>query len=60
MNKLFDMIGGSETGAIIAASLAIPDENNPTMAKNLAKVSLKWFEDNGDILYHDQKMPVLL
>jgi len=40
MNKLFDMIAGSESGAIIAASLAIPDENDPTKAKYFAKESL--------------------
>ena len=28
MTELFDMISGSETGAIIASALVIPDENN--------------------------------
>lgn len=54
------MISGSESGAIIAASLAIPDKDDPKKAKNLAKVSLKWFEDNGDFLFHDKKMSVFL
>lgn len=53
------MIAGSESGAIIAASLAIPDDSpgaDPTRAKFFAKDILKWFEANVDELYHDKKM----
>ena len=36
-SELFDLIAGSSTGAILAGSLTIADENDPTQAKYSAK-----------------------
>jgi hypothetical protein len=64
MPELFDMIGGSETGAIIASSLVIKNEDPLTkdlqINANFAEKSTNWFKENVDILYHDNHMPVVL
>lgn len=64
MPELFDMVAGSETGAIIASSLVVKNENPKTKSiqenANFADKSVNWFEKNVDILYHDNKMPMLL
>ena len=64
MPELFDMIAGSETGAIIAGSLVVKNTNSKTMATqanaNFAEKSIKWFESETDILYHDGHMPMVL
>lgn len=61
ISEMFDMVAGSETGAIIATTLAVKNVNETTKeykfpAKNFANVPLKWFEDNVDTLYKDRKM----
>ena len=57
MSKLFDMIAGSETGAIIAASISVPDPENPDQPRYFANRSVKWFEEHTDTLYRDNYMP---
>jgi len=58
MPELFDMIAGSETGAIIATSLVLPSDSDPKKPKYYASESLKWFRENVDVLYRDQQMPL--
>ena len=57
MPELFDMIAGSETGAIIASSLVVPNTDAATKAtqpnKHWATESVKYFMDNTDELYKD-------
>jgi len=60
MPELFDMIAGSETGAIIATSLVIPNKDVAEAKagqKNqyFASESMKWFQDNTDTLYHNSE-----
>lgn len=64
MPELFDMISGSETGAIIASSLILPntDEATKTIQKNkyFANKSVEWFEKHVDVLYRDSQMNIYL
>jgi len=64
MPEIFDLVAGSETGAIIASSLVIKNEDpktkNEQINANFADKSKEWFEENVDILYHDNHMPVVL
>ena len=64
MHELFDMIAGSETGAIIASSLVLPNTNATTSSiqKNeyFADTSKQWFKDHVDTMYHDTNIPILL
>ena len=57
MPELFDMIAGSETGAIIASTLLIKNEDPKTMAsqpnKYFVNKSKEYFIDNVDFLYKD-------
>ena len=55
---MFDMIAGSETGAIIAASLAVKNKDPKIDRKNAhwADKSLKFFMDYSDELYRDAFM----
>ena len=52
---MFDMIAGSETGAIIAASLVVPEESGSKLNKFYGDTAVKYFEDNIDKLYVDSK-----
>ena len=54
MTELFDMISGSETGAIIATSLVIPQDDDPTKNKYFSTEAVKFFNKNLDILYKDK------
>lgn len=58
MPELFDMIAGSETGAIIASSLLIKNDNPATMDiqpnKHFVDRSMQYFVNNVDYLYKDQ------
>jgi len=47
------MIAGSETGAIIAATLVTPKEPGSSEPKYTAARAVKFFEDNIDVLYID-------
>ena len=60
MHELFDFIAGSETGGIIASTLVIPNDDESSLQKNkyFATKSLKFFEDNVDKIWVDQKVPV--
>jgi len=56
MSELFDMIAGSETGAIIGATLVLKNEaGNYTQQKNkyFADRAVQFFLDHGDSLYMD-------
>jgi hypothetical protein len=61
MPELFDMIAGSETGAVIATSLVLPNDDEATKAtqpnKYFATTAKEFFEKNSDVLYHDRQMP---
>lgn len=52
---MFDMIVGSETGAIIAASLVVPDASGSKVNKYNASRAVEFFETNVDKLYVDSK-----
>jgi len=52
---MFDMIVGSETGAIIATSLVVPEEKGSKVNKYFADEAVKFFETNLDKLYIDSK-----
>ena len=60
MPELFDMIAGSETGAIIATSLVLPSDGDSKKPKYYATESLKWFRENVDVLYVDKQMSAWL
>lgn len=53
MNELFDMVAGSETGAIIAATIAQPASAGSQKAKYPAKMATDFFERNLDKMYVD-------
>ena len=53
---MFDMIVGSETGAIIATSLVVPKEKGSKLNKYYGDEAVKFFQDNIDTLYIDTKM----
>ena len=59
MAELFDMIAGSETGAIIASTLALKNNNANSKQKNkfFADKAVSFFDRNQDSLYMDSKMP---
>lgn len=52
---MFDMIVGSETGAIIATTLVVPDKKGSTLNKFYANRTVEFFEKNIDKLYIDSK-----
>jgi len=56
MNELFDMIAGSETGAIIAATLAQAKDGSSTEPKYYVETAGKFFKDNVDTLYADGEL----
>lgn len=63
MTELFDMIAGSETGAIIATTLVIPNDDlsNPTRKnKFYSERAIEFFRRNLSNLYHDSSMPSVL
>jgi patatin-like phospholipase/acyl hydrolase len=62
MTELFDLIAGSETGAIIASTLVLPNDDKTSTQKNkyFASTSQEWFKANVDTLYKDRQMPVIL
>ena len=64
MPELFDMIAGSETGAIIASTLVVKNDDSATMDvqpnKYFARNSMEYFVNNVDFLYKDSSMPLVL
>lgn len=63
MPELFDMISGSESGAIIGSSLMIPNDNktpdsngNIQINKYFASTSSNFYEDKAAELYIDQHL----
>lgn len=62
MSELFDYIAGSETGAIIGATLLLKNDDPETLAKGqqnkyFADKTIDWFEENIETLYRDSQMP---
>ena len=53
MPELFDMISGSETGAMIASTLVVAstDPKSQRINKYFANETAKFFYDNSDTLY---------
>lgn len=64
MTELFDLIAGSETGAIIASTLVLANDDAATKDtqknKYFASTSQQWFKANVDTLYKDRQMPAFL
>jgi hypothetical protein len=64
MTELFDVIAGSETGAIIAATLVVPNDDPETKDKVKYKYdsrkAIEFFDTNVDVLYTDYKMPIFV
>ena len=58
LHKLFDMVAGSETGAIIAAILAQPKEAGSQEAKWNAADAMQYFQDNTNTFYRNSKLAV--
>lgn len=60
MTELFDMVAGSETGAIIATNLVLPNDDADTKAeqknKYFADHSVAFFKENADV-YRDKQVP---
>lgn len=64
MTELFDIIAGSETGAIIAATLVIPNDDPETKDtikyKYDSRKAIEFFDDYVDVIYTDYKMPIIV
>lgn len=64
MPELFDMISGSETGAMIGSTLVIPNDDPKTSSfqinKYFANTMSDFFYDNTSSIYVDQNMPLWL
>lgn len=61
MPELFDLISGSETGAIIATTINLPNKDAASLAKGqknqfFADKAVSFFENNVDTLYRDSQM----
>lgn len=63
MPELFDMIAGSETGAMIGSALVVPNldpaTNKTQINKFWASDLSEYFKNNASHLYVDQQMPFL-
>jgi len=59
MYELFDMLAGSETGAIIASTLVVPNDDPKSKQRNKhwSTKSSSFFKENVDILYQESNMP---
>lgn len=53
MSELFDMVAGSETGAIIASTLAQAKASGSKEPKYNAQTATDFFERNVDVMYVD-------
>jgi len=64
MTELFDIIAGSETGAIIAATLVVPNDDPETKDtrkyKYDSRKAIEFFTNNVDVIYTDYKMPIFV
>ena len=60
MPELFELIAGSETGAIIATMINLPNDNTTSAQKNkyFANNATDWFDKYEVKLYHNPKLPV--
>lgn len=58
MHELFDMVTGSETGAIIASTLVMPNDDTKSDQKNkyFASTASQWFRDNQHSLYQNAEI----
>lgn len=62
MTELFDMISGSETGAIIATIINLPLKDGEKLdegqkVRYFANKTVEFFEEHVDSLYRDKSMP---
>ena len=62
MVELFDMIAGSETGSIIATTLALKNDESNSKQPNkfFADSAIKFFDATINGIYYDIKMPTSL
>ena len=62
MVELFDMIVGSETGSIIATTLALKNDESNSKQPNkfFADSAIKFFDATINGIYYDIKMPTSL
>lgn len=51
MGELFDMIAGTSTGALLGATLVIPESENSKLPKYYANDYMKTFKDKGAEIY---------
>jgi hypothetical protein len=58
ISEMFDMIAGSETGAIIASTLVIKNKDSAIKRNNahFADKAVKFFEEHSSVLYRDSNM----
>lgn len=50
--ELFDLIGGTSTGSILAAGANVPDENNPKKPKYSAKQLKEFYYKSGEKIFN--------
>ena len=64
MHEIFDLVSGSETGAIIASTLALPNLNETTNIEQknayFANHTTQWFDNHVDELYKNHIMSGIL
>lgn len=62
MTELFDMIAGSETGAIIATTITLPNPDKTSEQKNafFADKAVLFFTNHVDVLYRDPQANLIL
>ena len=64
MPELFDLIAGSETGAIIATMINLPNDDPESAVyqknKYFASNTTEWFLNTSSSLYHNPKLPFWL
>ena len=57
--ELFDMVGGTSTGAILAAGLAVPDEKDPTKPRHSAQELKNFYFTDGPKIFPELRFKSL-